>query len=110
MTTVNHAETMLSAAEDATFPPDVFEPNAFANAQPDDPLEEVSYPTLKTAIKACVPLVILAALGALLVAGVVLGGKLMLIGFAVAFLMIMFIGLPLMIASITDALEGQQSA
>jgi hypothetical protein len=45
------------------------------------------------------------ALGALAVALSVLNGELVLLGFCLAFAMMLFIGLPLMLASLMDAVE-----
>lgn len=106
MTTLNPIST-IHVQQNADFPPDALDTSGAESFDADASAEQVSFVTLKTALLACVPLVALAAIGAAIVAVIMLGGRLALIGFAVAFLMIMFIGMPLMIASITDALERE---
>ena len=101
--------SLTTTQQSAEFPPDVFALQEQERAEPDVPPEEIPYSRLMTAIKACVPLIALAAVGAVIIAFAILGSHLMFLGFAVAFLLIMFIGMPLMMASITDALEEQPS-
>lgn len=57
------------------------------------------------AIKAVVTIMVLAIVCATAVSLLVLGPPLLVPGFLVAFMMIMFIGMPLILASITDAVE-----
>jgi hypothetical protein len=60
----------------------------------------------RKALKTGLEIVAAMALGAALVSAMVLSGTMVILGFCVAFVMMLFIGLPLMLASIADAVES----
>ena len=60
----------------------------------------------RKALKTGLEIVAAMALGAALVSMIVLSGTMVILGFCVAFLMMLFIGMPLILASIADAVES----
>jgi hypothetical protein len=63
-------------------------------------------PLTRKALKTGLEIVAAMALGAALVSVIVLSGTMVILGFFVAFLMMLFIGMPLILASIADAVES----